>query len=154
MSRFKNEFFTYDMMEYKSMWTKHYTDEIMNILRILSYATQENIELYSLNRVVGYNGGKSALGHISYETEDGSKEEVIDLVDGSIKFEVGERETITFINEASPFKYKKLVQLELSQHTYMNEPNPAYDEQLARQVKPKLKQLVNVLLTSLKRNRV
>jgi len=38
------------------------------------------------------------------------------------------------------------VQLELSQHTYMREPNPAYDEQLANQVKPKLKQLVQCLI--------
>jgi N-formylglutamate deformylase len=38
------------------------------------------------------------------------------------------------------------VQLELSQHTYMKEPNPAYDETLADQVKPKLEQLVNCLI--------
>lgn len=46
----------------------------------------------------------------------------------------------------SPKNNVHAVQLELSQHTYMNEPNPAYDEQLASQVKPKLKQLVQCLI--------
>jgi N-formylglutamate deformylase len=46
----------------------------------------------------------------------------------------------------SPENNVHAVQLELSQHTYMNEPNPAYDEQLASQVKPKLKQLVQCLI--------
>lgn len=38
------------------------------------------------------------------------------------------------------------VQLELSQRTYMNEPSDVYNEALANEVKPKLKQLVECLL--------
>jgi len=46
----------------------------------------------------------------------------------------------------SPAENIHAVQLELSQHTYMNEPNPAYDEQRANQVKPKLELLVKCLI--------
>jgi len=46
----------------------------------------------------------------------------------------------------SPKENVHAVQLELSQNTYMNEPSPAYDEQLASQVKPKLKKLVKCLI--------
>jgi len=46
----------------------------------------------------------------------------------------------------SPAENIHAVQLELSQHTYMNEPNPAYDVQRANQVKPKLEMLVKCLI--------
>jgi len=39
------------------------------------------------------------------------------------------------------------LQLELSQSTYMNEPSNEYNEQLAKAVKPKLKALVECLIT-------
>jgi len=45
-----------------------------------------------------------------------------------------------------PQKNIHAVQLELSQRTYMSEPNPEYNEALANEVIPKLKQLVHTLI--------
>lgn len=44
------------------------------------------------------------------------------------------------------------VQLELSQRTYMNEPSDIYNEALANEVKPKLKQLVECLISFAQQN--
>lgn len=46
----------------------------------------------------------------------------------------------------SPENGVHAIQLELSQNTYMHEPNPDYDELLAAKVKPKLQQLVQCLI--------
>jgi N-formylglutamate deformylase len=45
-----------------------------------------------------------------------------------------------------PLKNIHAVQLELSQRTYMSEPSPEYNEVLASEVIPKLKQLVETLI--------
>ena len=49
-------------------------------------------------------------------------------------------------NYGQPANNIHAIQLELSQRTYMNEPSNEYNEALAAQVKPKLKDLVNCLL--------
>ena len=51
-----------------------------------------------------------------------------------------------------PAKNIHAIQLELSQHTYMNEPGSEYNAELAEQVKPKLRQLVDCLIDFAKQN--